>query len=168
MLFECAFSHSHFSTERRAGSNLCLPTLYPHGRSSATSSLPNSSHSRRPLASAMRSTTLSSGTAKHSTSMGAFQGDVEKLLTPRYLTYRAALDLLLWSDHLTETLVSTTTRGTVLTKTPSEFHALLKKLARSNDQCPMGRRSMQTHLAATSTIEIEAIKARTMQMTAVQ
>ena len=68
----------------------------------------------------------------------------------------------------TKTLVNTAAGGTVLTKTPSEFHALLEELARSNEQCPVERRLMKagpaTAQAATTDSEAGVLKEVLTQM----
>ena len=68
----------------------------------------------------------------------------------------------------TKTLVNTAAGGTVLTKTPSEFQALLEELACSNDQCPIERRIMKagpaTAQAAMTTIDPETMQQMTIEM----
>lgn len=96
--------------------------------------------------------------------MGALQGDAKKVSTSEISLPEQLQTFYYGFISSTNTLLNTTVRGTVLTKTPSEFHALLEKLSRLNDQCPVERRSTQQNLDATSTIDKEAIKYLTAQM----
>lgn len=68
----------------------------------------------------------------------------------------------------TKTLVNNAAGGTVLTKTPSEFHALLEEFARSNNQWSLDKKSKHMQPTAASIIDMKAIKAMMTQMAAVQ
>lgn len=100
--------------------------------------------------------------------MGTIQRDVGEVSSPWNQYTSPTPDVLLWTPHIHKDLGQHRPVGTTLTKTPSEFHALLKELARSNDQCTVEKRLMRENPAianaTTSKIYMYAMKEMMAQM----